>query len=60
MAVNHFDQASRFAAKLDSVALLGWLLNLPAGAFTLRGWLDARGVPLPGAADSWDDLVATP
>ncbi len=37
MSVNHFDQASRFAAKLDPVEFIKWLLNLPADAFAFSG-----------------------
>jgi hypothetical protein len=33
MIMNHFDQASRFAAKLDARAFLRWLLNDLAGRY---------------------------
>jgi hypothetical protein len=58
MPVNHFDQASRFAAKLDTAAFLGWLLNLTSEQFAFAGWLDTRGVPFPGATDRVSDTVA--
>lgn len=59
MPVNHFDQASRFAAKLDAVEFIRWLLNLPADAFAFREWLDTRGLPFPGASDRISDTVAS-
>lgn len=58
MAVNHFDQASRFAAKLDAVGFLAWLLNLSADAFAFRGWIDARSLPFPGDSERFSDTVA--
>lgn len=56
MAVNRFDQASRYAAKLDPPGLLRWLLRWHA--FTFRGWLDTRSLPFPGEADRTCDTVA--
>ncbi|MDY3559642.1 hypothetical protein R5W23_000652 [Gemmata sp. JC673] len=58
MPDNHYDQASRFAARLDAAAFVAWLLNLPAAEFGFRGWLDTRGVPFPGAPDRTSDTVA--
>jgi hypothetical protein len=58
MAQNVYDQASRFAARLDPPGFLGWALGLPAGAFTFRGWLDTRAVPFPGSPDRTGDTVA--
>lgn len=58
MPENHYDQASRFAARLDAEAFLAWLLGLPTGAFEFRGWLDTRGVPFPGHPDRTSDTVA--
>lgn len=58
MPENHFDQASRFAAKLDPVEFVGWLLGLPMEAFTFRGWLDTRGLPFPGDTERVSDTVA--
>lgn len=55
---NHYDQASRFAARLDAEAFLAWLLNLSEGGFEFRGWLDTRGVPFPGDPDRVSDTVA--
>lgn len=58
MAENYYDQASRFAAKLDAVGFLGWLLGLAPGDFTFRGWLDTRDLPFPGGTDRASDTVA--
>ena len=53
-----YDQASRFAARIDPPGLLGWLLGLPADAFAFRGWLDTRAVPFPGDPGRTNDTVA--
>lgn len=58
MPVNHFDQASRFAAKFDPRAFLGWLLGLPPDGFMFREWLDTRDLPFPGGTDRASDTVA--
>jgi hypothetical protein len=46
--MNHFDQASRFAVKLDAAAFVRWLLNDVAGRYRFFRWLDARRLPFPG------------
>ena len=46
MAQNPFDQASRYAAKLDPFGLLVWLYR-DHTLFDFLGWLDARTVPFP-------------
>jgi hypothetical protein len=56
MPINPFDQACRYLARLDPVALLSWLLNLPPSAF--QGWLDTRTIPFPGEPDRTCDTVA--
>ncbi len=58
MAQNEFDQACRYAAKLDSDGFLAWLLRLERQAFLFRGWLDTRTIPFPGEADRTCDTVA--
>lgn len=58
MPVNHFDQASRFAAKLDSAEFVRWVLDLTPGGCEFCGWLDTRDVPFPGGADRVSDTVA--
>ncbi len=45
MAQNPFDQASRYAAKLDPPGFLDWLFGGPH--FTFVDWLDARTLPFP-------------
>lgn len=58
VAVNDFDKAARYAARMDPEAFLGWALNLPAEAFGFRGWEDTRGVVFPGGDDRTGDTVA--
>ncbi|MBA4065151.1 MAG: hypothetical protein C0501_15835 [Isosphaera sp.] len=58
MPANHFDRASRAAAKLDPPGFLAWALGLPADGFAFGGWLDTRTVPHPGGADRTNDTVA--
>ena len=53
-----YDQASRYAARIDPPGFLGWLLGLPAPAVAFRGWLDTRAVPFPGDPDRTNDTVA--
>ena len=58
MSVNHFDQASRYGAKLNAGAFTTWLLGgLPPG-LAFRGWLDTRTIPFPGDPDRICDTVA--
>ena len=42
MAMNPFDQASRYAAKLDPAGFLAWLLG---AAVVFVRWLDTRRLP---------------
>ena len=58
MAVNDFDKAARYAARVDPEAFLGWVLTLPAEAFAFAGWPDTRGVVFPGGDDRTGDTVA--
>jgi hypothetical protein len=58
MARNYFDQASRFAARLDAVGFLGWALRLRPEQYAFRRWLDTRNVPFPGGTDRTGDTVA--
>jgi hypothetical protein len=57
MAANVFDQASRYAAKLDAIGLLRWLLKL-LPRYVFLGWLDTRTVVFPGEEDRTCDTVA--
>jgi hypothetical protein len=56
--MNHFDQASRYAAKLDAIAFLRWLLDDLAGRYRFFRWLDARRLPFPGDPEGFCDTVA--
>jgi hypothetical protein len=56
--MNHFDQASRFAAKLDPPAFLRWLFKAPVERYRFLRWLDARRLPFPGNPDRACDTVA--
>ncbi len=58
MPANHFDQASRYTAKLDPPGFLRWLMNQPALPVRFDGWLDTRTVPFPGEPDRVCDTVA--
>ena len=58
MAKNHFDQASRFAVRLDPLGFLVWAFRVPDDAIAFRGWLDTRGIAFPGATDRTGDSVA--
>jgi hypothetical protein len=58
MAVNHFDQASRYLAKLDPPSFLHWLLATEALRYSFSRWLDTRPIPFPGQADRVCDTVA--
>lgn len=58
MPRNDYDQASRYAVKLDPPGFLGGALGLPEPAFVFEGWLDTRGVPFPGDYDRTGDTVA--
>jgi hypothetical protein len=58
MTQNRFDQASRYAAKLDPFGLLVWLFAPEPLPLTFRGWLDTRTLPFPGDPDRTCDTVA--
>ena len=58
MAVNPFDKAARFAAKLDSPEFLRWVLGVRADALVFRSWLDTRQTPLPADRDRVNDTIA--
>ncbi len=55
---NPFDKAARYAARLDPAGFVAWLLGLDASRFRFAGWLDTRGVVLPGESDQTADTVA--
>jgi hypothetical protein len=56
--MNHFDQASRYGAKLDPPGFIQWLLRQPREQVTFTGWIDARRLPFPGNPDRTGDTVA--
>lgn len=58
MPPNRFDQASRYAAKLDAVGFLSWLLREAAAEVRFRLWLDTRTLPFPGDPERTCDTVA--
>lgn len=58
MSINRFDQASRYAAKLDAVGFLSWLLSESAEDLRFRMWLDTRTLPFPGDPERTCDTVA--
>ncbi len=58
MPINRFDQASRYAAKLDARGFLGWLLHEEPASPRFRGWLDTRTLPFPGDPERICDTVA--
>jgi hypothetical protein len=56
--MNYFDQASRYAAKLDPHGYIRWLLRNQIDGLTFENWIDARRLPFPGNADRTGDTVA--
>jgi hypothetical protein len=58
MSPNHFDQASRYAVKLDPKGFLHWLLEAVMARLHFHGWLDTRTIPFPGHAERTCDTVA--
>ncbi len=58
MAVNRFDQACRYAAKMDAVGFLCWLLGETPEELRFRTWLDTRTLPFPGDPERTCDTVA--
>mgnify|MGYP001279910951 CR=1 FL=1 len=53
-----FDQAARFAVKIDAAGFFRWLLGDSTTPLVFRDWLDTRRVPTPGGADLTGDVVA--
>ncbi len=58
MQENPFDKACRYLAKLDPVAVLGFLLGLGDADFEFIRWLDTRRIAFPGEPDRICDTVA--
>ena len=57
--MSQFDQAARYAAKLDPPGFLRWLLSSLDPGLAFRGWLDTRTLPFPGEPDRTCDTVAS-
>lgn len=57
--MGQFDQAARYAAKLDTLGFLCWLLSGLEPGLTFRGWLDTRTLPFPGEPERTCDTVAS-
>src|SRR5438105_13959496 len=58
MPVNHFDKASRYAAKIDPEAFLDWLIPGWRESVVFGGWLETPTIPFPGEPDRICDTVA--
>jgi len=56
--MNHFDQASRYAAQADPDCLVQRVLAPTGVSLHYREWLDTRTVTLPGGPNRIADLVA--
>ena len=56
--MNRFDQAARYAVKLDPPGLLSWWLRRTPDQLRFRHWLDTRGIVFPGEKDRTNDTVA--
>ncbi len=58
MPVNRYDQASRYAAKLDPVGYCSWVLREASAVLHFLTWLDTRTLPFPGDPERICDTVA--
>ena len=56
--MNVYDQAARYAAKLDPHAFFAWILQGIWDVLEFVGWLDTRTLPFPGEKDRTCDTVA--
>jgi hypothetical protein len=56
--VNVYDQAARYAVKIDPGGFCRWLLPGLDSAIGFREWLDTRTLPSPGQHDRTCDTVA--
>ncbi|MDQ2730569.1 MAG: hypothetical protein M3Y56_02830, partial [Armatimonadota bacterium] len=56
--MNDFDQASRFAVRMDPMGFLRWLVPDLPSTIVFQRWLDTRTVPFPGEGDRACDTVA--
>jgi hypothetical protein len=58
MAANVWDQAARYAAKLDAPGFFRWLLEGAVENLTFTRWLETQTIPFPGEPDRRCDTVA--
>lgn len=56
--MNWFDQAARYAIKIDAAGFLSWLLDPVAAERRFVRWLDTQSIPFPGDPDRRMDTVA--
>lgn len=57
-SLNHYDQAARYAVKLDANGFLAWLLPGLDPDLRFARWLDTQTIPFPGDPDRRCDTVA--
>lgn len=57
--MNDFDQAARYAAKLNPAGFFHWLVAGLDRVLVFRGWLDTRTLPFPGEPDRTCDTVGS-
>jgi hypothetical protein len=55
---NVWDQAARYAAKLDAPGYFRWLLHEAVEKLTFTRWLETQTIPFPGEPDRRCDTVA--
>ncbi|MDQ2731264.1 MAG: hypothetical protein M3Y56_06360 [Armatimonadota bacterium] len=55
--MNDFDQAARFAVRMDPMNFMRWLVPDLPPTILFRQWLDTRTVPFPGEGDRTCDTV---
>jgi hypothetical protein len=58
MAANVWDQAARYAAKLDAPGFCRWLLEGAVENLSFTRWLETQTIPFPGEPDRRCDTVA--
>src|SRR5207237_15870 len=56
--MNDYDQAARFATKINPTGFFGWAFRAASATLRFRGWLDTRTLPFPGEPDRICDTVA--
>src|SRR5436305_1231155 len=56
--MNDYDQAARFATKINPTGFFGWAFRAAFTTLRFRGWMDTRTLPFPGEPDRICDTVA--